>query len=177
MMNLVNFNKKMKNTLILFALTIGFNTFSQNFPTSTTSNDFLGTWEWQNGTETFRVVFFNDSTYDGSQTIRGHFALLETDVNGNETLIYTSDRLIEGTDQNWIPMINGGRYLDYNDSYRFSLRDNTTDSFLLGVLDLKFLNVSSQSSLLVSWKLRVDGMADEDQNFNVPTDIILTKVE
>lgn len=167
----------MKNILIIIALITNINAFSQTLSVNPTSNDFLGTWEWQNNNITFRVNFFNDETYDGSQTIRGHFTMLESDNNGNETILFTSDRPIENTNQNWLPMINGGRYLDYIDSYRFSLRDNTTNDFLLGTLDLKFLDVPNGSPLQISWKLRIDGMANEDQNFNVPTDITLTKVE
>jgi hypothetical protein len=167
----------MKNILIIITLITSINTFSQTISVNPTRNDFLGTWEWQNNNVIFRVNFFNESDGDGTFSLGGHFTMLESDNNGNETILFTSDRPIENTNQNWLPMINGGRYLDYIDSYRFSLRDNTTNDFLLGTLDLKFLDVPNGSPLQISWKLRIDGMANEDQNFNVPTDITLTKVE
>ncbi len=161
----------MKNLIIITFLISSIALFSQ-----TQRDDFLGIWEWQNNNQTFRVNFFNEPDGDGTFSLAGHFTMLETDVSGNETILYTSDRFIETTNERFIPMINGGRYCDWIDSFRFSLMDNTTTkTLLLGVLDLKFISISLGNPLQITWKLRVDGMASVGEVFNVPTDITLTK--
>lgn len=171
----------MKNIIIILIFTITSNIYSQTISVNPTRDDFIGIWEWQNGNEIFRINFFNqETTYEGETwtSLASHFTMLSIDSSGNETIIYTSDRPMETTiPQNWFPVITGGQYLSYNESYRFALKDNTASTYLLGNLDLKFLATSSGQPLQISWKLRVDGMADENQSFNVPTDIILTKIE
>lgn len=168
----------MKNILKLLIFIISVNVFSQTPTANLDRNDLLGVWEWHNGNEIFRLNFFNYTyQYEGlpRTSLSSHFTMLTVDPNGNESILYTSDRPMEGTNEHWMPMIRGGSYLDYNNSYRFSLSDNTTNSFLLGVLYLKFLNTPTGSPLQNSWKLEVDGMASVGENFNVPRDIILIK--
>lgn len=171
----------MKNTIILLVAIISINTYSQTLSVNPTRDDLLGTWEWQNGNEVFRINFFNYSyEYEGETwtSLASHFTMLETDTFGNETIIYTSDKPMGSTiPQNWYPVITGGQYLNYIDSYRFWLIDNTANTYLLGNLDIKFLNVPNGSPLQILWKLRIDGMANEGESFNVPTDIILTKID
>ena len=166
----------MKHIIAIIVLAISFSTYSQTQADIPTKDDFIGLWEWQNNNEIFRVNLF-DYQEDGETGIGGHFTMLQVDNNGNETVLYTSNRLIEGTNDYWRPMITGCRYLDYNESYRFFLRDNTSDYFLLGDLYLKFLNnLNSGQPLQISWKLRPGGTRSQDEIFNVPTDIVLTKM-
>ena len=167
----------MKHIIVIIILALNINNaYSQIQTDIPTKDDFIGIWEWQNNNEIFRVDLF-EVEIDGEAGIDGHFTMVQVDNNGNETVLYTSNRLIEGTNDYWQPMITGCRYLDYNESYRFFLRDNTSDYFLLGDLYLKFLNnLNSGEPLQISWKLRPRGIRSEDERFNVPTDIVLTKI-
>ncbi len=171
----------MKNIITLIVLSITINNYSQTTSIEPTRDDLIGTWEWQNGTEIFRINFFNYSyEFEGQprSKLASHFTMVEIDAIGNETIIYTSDKPMGTTiPQNWPPVITGGQYLDYIDSYRFWLKDNTASTYLLGNLDLKFIDVPFRNPLKVTWKLRVDGMSNANESFNVPTDIILIKVD
>ena len=171
----------MKHIILILTLIISTNIHGQiSSTTNNTRNDFLGTWEWQNGNETFRVNFFNEDNGDGTFSLAGHYKMVEV-INGNEVELYTSNRpIVSGNTQMYPPAIAGGHYFDWIDTYRFFFQDNTSITQRapsLGDLKLKFLNTQPNEPLQVSWKLRVEGMANEDEQFSVPTDIILTKSE
>jgi hypothetical protein len=168
-------SKTMKkiSLILLFIFTISF--YAQS------SNDFFGTWEYQNGNEISRIHLFEQTTiYQGESmvSIAGHFSMIEINSNGVETIVFNSDKpYSELSSTHWHPVILGGMYLAEIDAYRFSFVDNSLPYWLSGHLQLSFINNPNNNSLQLLWKLRVEGMGTINRDFNVPKDIVLTKVD
>lgn len=155
-------------------------------------NPFEGTWEFVNGTNVFQVILYDDPDYNDNIHLLGDYRLIER-INGVETLIYKSDYELTPphnqflADAGW--QIFGG---SYSNQTKFSgqVTDNTID-YHLGIdnrraiignlfLELLLIDITCPSCpQRISWKIEKPrglyiGTADD---YNIPTDIILTKVD
>ena len=158
----------MKNIIftILFT-TVSLFTYSQN-------ENFVGTWEWQDGNNIFRVELYIDEDND----IRGDFEMVEDLGNSQESLIYESNIDI-GFGLKYGPVIFGG-----SDGFEMgaAFTDNTvTHPYgpLRGKLKMVIQPSNTPGLTTATWQLqRTRGLkrADDNRTFNVPTDIVLTKV-
>ncbi len=158
-------------------------------------DNFIGTWEHQNGNEIFRVTLWKvemEEHENGNRpsfwmdALKGHYEKVEVTTNTfgeiEESVIYTSQKKIGQSNTDWIPVISGGT----NDGSGFGglVYDNSipyNPNYILGIrghLDLDL--ISGTNPIQMQWKVRLpQGMYGTDQptEFNIPTDIILTKVE
>ena len=170
----------MKNILYTFLLFFSLSNLSVAQSDLDINNliPFVGNWEWQNGNQTFKVQIFVNDGY-----LKGHYELVET--NGMlVTTIYKSNKLLN-PDLNFYfgYAIFGGSH----DGIKFgaSIDDNVLygDGFHStkdGSLDFTIQNPTCNGCpITATWKITVlQGMksTDEPENFTIPTDITLTKV-
>src|SRR5690554_2575200 len=158
-----------KNIIISLCAVLGFfnNTYSQN-------NPFVGTWQWENGSQIFRVNLRIEN-----EKIRGGFCMLEVNSAGIViNTIYKSDKDIPSTYG-----INYDVIFANSDGYELggSIQDNSSSNssnWLDGVLEMVIQNNSS-GVVTATWKVkRGQGIraSTDNRTFNIPTDIILTKV-
>lgn len=163
----------MKNilTYILFTLLVG---CSATTKAQSNNNPFYGTWQYQNGNQTFEVELYYNAEYND---IRGHCKMFETNANGITTLIYKSNKDLD-FGLKWGPVI-------YADSEGNSLGGHVVDnslgleSRLSGNLEMNILPTTSPGVIKATWKVkRGPGLRahNDTRTFNIPTDIILTKV-
>ena len=146
------------------------------------TSQFQGTWKWINGNQTFCVFIAERTTDDGITSIGLDYKLCEIN-NNTETVIYSS--LVNGQNL-YVGVISfgiidtnkiQGRITDCTHPY-------TTDCFDGGIT-LEYLPASGgmNSQQKIHWKLlnNYRGMYGYTTNtpptgFNLPIDIILTKV-
>ena len=171
------------------------NTFNQGDNTGKYFKDldhnldpFTGIWEYQNGNQIFRVTLFkaeriecengiNPSSF--KDEIKGHFEMIEIGQAGGqvETIIYTSQKKMGASNTDWFPVITVGESYDGVECSCVIYDNSITDiqyGFVRGLLSLKMLPNATQ----MEWKIRSpQGIYDTNQptDFNVPTDIVLTK--
>jgi hypothetical protein len=141
---------------------------------------FIGTWEWQNGNEVFRVNLFEETDLG----LVGHYEMVQQN-NGFETVVFTSKRFVDGNEV-WPPYVISGR--TGISAFAGTIRDNTVnaqlyDSEKRGKLVIVILTDSGglNPTITASWKVErksyQSGLTDDEApDFSVPTDIILTKV-
>ena len=153
---------------------------------------FIGTWEYQDGNQIFRVTLFKvekieyeNGNYNPSyymDEIQGHFSMIEIGSSGQpiETTIYTSQRKMGASNTDWFPVITIGSTRDGINLnamiYDNSIPYNINYPFVRGNLSLEI--ISGTNPIQMQWKVTLpQGMYGTDQptNFNVPTDIILIK--
>ena len=174
----------MKNSILLFSIVLltAFNTSDEKKETGVLQQDMLsGTWKYQNGNEVFIVNIWKEGN-----GVRGHFRKVIVDSTGNEvSVVYKSNRKLgPGSNYDWPPAIytaNAGVY-----KINAIITDNTipdtlnTTGYIDGYLKMVVLNPSCYTSgctLQAQWTvkkrpgLRIAGEPD----FNIPTNIILTK--
>ncbi|MDT0295008.1 DUF6705 family protein [Mesonia ostreae] len=154
-------------------------------------DDFVGTWQWQNGSQTFKVTLWKetmDEQLNGNEPsfymdeIRGHFQLLEMqNQNGAlvEVELYNSHKKIGNTNKWWQHVISG----DTHDGIEFSglIRDVSIDypNWQAGVGGHLKLTIIPNTPLQMQWEVSLpEGMYGIGQptTFNIPTDITLTKL-
>lgn len=189
----------MKNIITILILIIAFtscraqqivniNTFNQggnngkyfkdidnNFPV------FIGTWENTTGNLTFRVVLTKTTKKNYitryMDKIEGRFLIIENAGTINENIVHNSVKDYPQSGQTSTYVITGatmsGIYfhglIDDN-----SIDDNTI-GILTGQLSMEIINTGN-SPLQAHWKVFRKGISIQGLNFNVPTDIIMTKV-
>lgn len=165
-------------TMKIFKYTIINVLFFLTFFVSNSQNPFHGTWEWQDGNQIFRVFLFSQN-----DTTKGHFELVVVN-NGAETIIYTSNKPYNSNmTQHWHPVINvglnndgvslDGRILD--NSYDYEHPD--FDQYDLWDSNLK-MKIISTNPTTATWKVNYSGLTPSNAPpINIPTDIIMTKVE
>ncbi len=175
--------KKLKYTFIIFS-TILFISFSYKSNEKTLNTNilqeespFIGTWEWENGNQIFRVFIWKQNSAS-----KGDFELVE--VNGGiETTIYKSDKEIYGlAGTNWYPVITGG--WDGDKHFNGRILDNSIehDPAVYTLWDAKLTMKISQENCLgcsttATWKVNYyDLVPSSAAPFNIPTDITLTKI-
>ena len=155
---------------------------------------FLGTWFAQIGTQTFVVTLWKETkTANGnpvefySDDIVGHYRLVENYHNPSatslptsaETVIYTSDKYWRGTTQPMPFSIISMTSIDGIHSSAIimdvSFPDNSPYHGQEGWLGMKILTTSPTTK--AHWRIsKASDAKPEDRIFNIPTDIILTKV-
>ncbi|WP_298516968.1 DUF6705 family protein [uncultured Kordia sp.] len=150
-------------------------------PTQSINTPFLGTWEWQNENRIFRVFLFAQN-----QTIKGHFEMVQIN-NGSETIIYKSNKPYNSqTPQSWHPVISGGhdgkdfdgRIMDNSLDYEAPEWDGYT--LWHAQLRMKILQTANciGCATTASWKVAYFDLTPNNKlPLNIPTDIILTKVQ
>ncbi|PTX58557.1 hypothetical protein C8N46_11348 [Kordia periserrulae] len=147
-------------------------TVSQNINTP-----FVGTWEWENGNQIFRIQLFLDEDGD----IGGHYSLLQTNSNGIPTVIYKSNKDI-GHGLTYGSVIYGS---SNGTLLKAGIDDNTINNpnytHISGSLTMEIINTGNciGCSPTATWKIKEKKdlrLETDDRTFNIPTDIILTKV-
>ena len=171
---------KTKIIILLTLLITSTSLFSQGH------NSLTGTWEWTNNNQRFVL-----NIWDSGKTIDGHFTMYQTDGSGNETILYTSDRPVNPADPNSInypPALTGGAYKTYRQGtgekrYNFWLTDTIGipnekghDAELW--LKIIYPDLNSSDPLQLEWELKPRTLIGSPiEEYNVPIDITLTKVE
>lgn len=162
--------KNLKNNIVQ---TILFLFISLNINAQFTVDELLGTWEHANGNQIFRIEFFGDGS---GNPVRGDFKLVSLDILGQETVIYQSHRTI-GTSQYYYPPVISLGYTDIPDTFKGSVRDNTstTRHLVEGCFSFKLLQ---ENPLKAKWNVTsCPGLKSPNEVFNIPTDLIMTKVD
>ncbi len=138
------------------------------------NDPFVGTWEWENNNQIFRVILYLDEDED----IRGDFEMVDVLGNNLESLIYESNK-DNGFGYKYGPVIFGE---SDGTELGAALTDNTvTHPYgpLFGELKMEIQPSNTTGLTTATWQVRrTKGLkrADDDRTFNIPTDIILTKV-
>ncbi len=191
----------MKKTLTILLLTltilsckaqtiVNLNTFNQGNNSGKYFKDidnhftpFLGTWENTTGNLTFRVILyktikkpFGSPVEFFKDKIKGCFLLIENAGMPNETILHNSVKYYPQSGQTSESVIlsdtiNGVDLFGWIDDNSV---DESTIGILSGRLKMKIINTGS-SPLQATWKVYSKGMTIVGFDFNIPTDIILTK--
>lgn len=179
--------KTIKNITLLAALILcTFYTNAQIISNPSTTNSFWGTWEWQNGTQIFRVELFEQN-----HTTKGHFQMLQINQNPNGIntveVIYTSDKPYNSAmTEHWHPVINAGLELNRSDLLHGRILDNSMNyedaqynglDFWQAWLEMKIIPSNCNNCPITAhWKVEYKDVIPENViPLNIPTDIILTK--
>lgn len=146
---------------------------------------FVGNWEYDNGTETFKVELFLDTNHDNTEHIlRGHYQLVN---NITEEVIYKSNKTITngGATLTLWPQISV-RYHGTNnlvsgtvtDNVLFDGTGNSGTGTLYCRLSIEIQNSCSTCPVIATWKIkRIGNVIGQPTEPIIPTDIILTKVD
>ena len=161
---------------ILFVL-ISINTLAQNENIS----PFIGTWEWQEDNKRFIVEIY----YKYGNALEGNFKMEETTANGLTSVIYTSNKLIGTIGE--VNYYNHG-FSGHSENGVF-LWGTIVDRVLcgdgfhtpkMGSLGLTIQSSCSTCPTTATWV--IEGtyglhLESEPDEFTIPTDIILTKID
>ncbi|MGX1022969.1 DUF6705 family protein [Psychroflexus sp. MBR-150] len=173
--------KTIKHILLNISLLLTVGMHSQTTPMDL----FTGTWEYQENNEVFRVILWEYN--EAPDVIVGHFEKFVVDDNGIiQNYIYASEKgKIPGDSKGWIPFaIYAGVSTDF---IKGIFKDNTInpnlyDRIKTGEVKIEILsNNQLTNTVTARWtvKVRVGDhltFSSVSPDFNVPTDIILTKV-
>lgn len=140
-----------------------------------TENPYVGTWEYQDGNEIFRVFLW---MAEDNQHILGHYEKVISN-NGIETFVFCSDKeKYEGLNQAWLP------YSIYctidNQVLGGIIVDNTVNSSMYHFRKNGKIRITLNSDFTNAvWIVQEQNgtKINEAPEFSVPTDIVLTKVE
>ncbi len=154
-------------------------------------NPFAGTWEYLEGNSVFQVSLYDNPNSEDVGRLYGDYKMI-TRINGIDSLIYKSNFEWDNPFNNEI-MIESSKIMGGKVGNKFSGRviDNTIDYQLgwrnrksiegLLLLEILPMNISCRPNCpqQISWKIEKPrglhiGTADD---YNIPTDIILTKVD
>lgn len=145
---------------------------------------FAGTWRYQNGNEVFIVTLWRIA--DG---YKGHYKKIIVDANGNQvSVVYNSNKEIGDTGQNW-PFVLSSGDTGQSNGIGGTIVDNTVTNtsnaggFIDGKFTMQVLNPNCflvptvNCSLQAQWTVKKgQGLYNpDDPDFNIPTNIILTK--
>lgn len=147
--------------------------------------NYVGTWEYVYGNQTFRLVLWKETmvSYDEIDSgcfvdeIQGHFMMIENAGQPNESIIYRSDKNYRDSENPWIPAIF---LLPNTNATQGTIIDNCIlpnpqDIYMYGVL--KFTINTTTTPYTAHWEASEGkGMHFTDGPvLRVPRDIILTK--
>jgi hypothetical protein len=143
-------------------------------------NPFIGDWQYQSGNEIFIVTLWLDTA---ENDILGHYKKIIVDINGVfQSEIYNSNKEIGTSGQNW-PRVISAIYHENSNTIGGNITDNTLVNTPRGFHDGKFVLIVQESNCLgcpttAEWEVeKSPGFRSPDEpDFNIPTDIILTKV-
>ncbi len=146
---------------------------------------FTGTWEYQENNEVFRVILWEYN--EAPNVIAGHFEKFVVDDNGIiQNYIYASEKgKIQGDNKGWVPSaIN----VDVTSNYLFgpfvdnTINPNLYDRIKRGQVKIEIIsNNQLTNTVTARWTVQESEgqhltFSSVSPDFNVPTDIILTKV-
>jgi len=151
---------------------------------------FLGTWKYQNGSQTFLVRLWKvtrepySSTGDPvyySDRIRGHYKLVENYGLPNETIIYTSEKNIGVTGSPWPCVIFANATVPNKlHGQIYDVAGPLNVNYQMGIFGYIDMVVQPGSPLRATWKVEPAKKewlaADEPRNFTILTDVVLTKI-
>jgi hypothetical protein len=146
---------------------------------------FLGTWEWQDNNQIFRITLWKEDMveYENGNLpsfymdeIQGHFEMVEIGQQGQqfETVIYTSDKPIGTSSQYYPPVIHG----------------DSVDGLIAGgtILDNSNINPSNYFGVRCQFSLdiipntnpnqavfKVKSLSMSGDTYNIPSNITMTK--
>lgn len=136
-----------------------------------------GTWQYQNGNQVF-VVSIWDEVQEGQTVVLGHYKMITVDSNGNQTGTIYNSRKYWGTSTTYYPYaIYMGTYDGMDEGG--IIKDNTVNTprgFIQGSLRMTIQPNSSPSTAHWTVGEEPDAFDLGEPDFNIPTDIILTKV-
>lgn len=182
-MQLKQYTMKFFITTILFILIscgVVPNITAQTIPTPNINAPFVGTWEWENGNQTFRVVLYLDEEGTG---IDGDYTMLETNANGQQTIVYKSNKDI-GFGYTTGPAIYGG---SNGTTLRAGIEDSVTPNpnnyaGLTGSLKMTIVSTANciGCTTTATWKVKENKemrFEGDNRTLSIPTDITLIKVQ
>lgn len=198
----------MKNIVLLICVIINFNVRSQEIvymnqwnqlPDDTGKyfadldnnyENFIGTWEYQNGNQTFQIIlskitqspfYTGESPKFYADIILGHYKMILNKNLPNESILYNSDKKIGLTNEDW-PNVIRGMTLD-GIILGGSVHDNSgilTNEYPTGVRGNLIMTINSGTNpSTATWKVILpQGIYGNNQpkTFTIPTDVVLTKV-
>jgi hypothetical protein len=140
------------------------------------NNPFIGNWTFQNGNELFVLTLWSESN-----KIFGHYRMMALDNNGSyQFMVYNSNKEIGTSGQNWPYVVyskfNEGSYISGN------ITDNSINNpnykFIEGKFMMTLLDTCFGCNLTAGFKVEKEqGIRSEGEpDFNIPTDIVLTKL-
>ncbi|MGX1022968.1 DUF6705 family protein [Psychroflexus sp. MBR-150] len=146
---------------------------------------FTGTWEYQENNEVFRVILWESDIVDNF--IQGHFEKFVIDDNGIiQNYIYASEKgKIPGDNKGWVPSsINVEVTPTYLSGYFVdnTINPNLYDRIKTGQVKIEIIsNNQLTNTVTARWTVQESEgrhltFSSVSPDFNVPTDIILTKV-
>lgn len=170
----------MRNLTFFITFIFAYSAFAQNFDIDRSVDILKGTWEYKNGNEIFRIVLYENNELN---ELDGDYYLYEVDSNNNETLIHNSNRLLGSTGLNYPSLITLYGVQNNRASGMFYdnvLHGNGQEFMKSGwcsveIMDNPCNGCVNQTTL--NWKVfdRI-GLKYKDYPFNVPDDIIMTKI-
>lgn len=135
-------------------------------------NPLKGTWEYQNGNEKFIVSIWEDN----EGITKGHYKLVSISNTG-ENIIYNSKKQFGSSNIDWPYTIYLG-----TDIFSGIISDNTVNNvrgFIDGQITLTMLQQQCSTCVLtMQWEVKKSqGLREPNEpDFNIPTNITLTKV-
>ena len=148
-------------------------------------NPFVGTWEWSNGTTSFRVVLTKEEHWNGGNTdnyytdkILGGYRYIE---NGNlivDKLIYTTNFTTDTSTWSAFSSILGGVSYPDTNILNISVSDVIKGKDCRATM---ILQPNTNGNLQAIWSLFDQETSNyygaiKQQGFSIPTDVILTKL-
>jgi hypothetical protein len=146
---------------------------------------FLGTWQWQDNNQIFRITLWKEQeieSYNGINNpvyymdkIQGHFEMVEVGQQGQqfETVIYTSDKPIGTSSQYYPPVINGSSYDGISAGGLLIDNSNINPSNYFGVRCQFTLDIISSNPTQAVFKVKSLSMSGD--TYNIPSNITMTK--
>ena len=153
-------------------------------------DNFVGTWEYQNGNQTFQISLWKETKspyYDVenpkfyADRILGHFKMILNKDMPNESIIYHSDKNIGNSNNEWPPVIMGmttngvvfsGQIFDnagvFNSEYPLGVRGDM-------MLTITANSLPPTATFLVTLPQGMYAIG-QPKTFTIPTNITLTKV-
>jgi hypothetical protein len=154
--------------------------FSQNVDLNL--NQFVGNWEYNNGTETFKVELFSRE-YENEIYLAGNYQLIN---NTNGMLIYKSNKTISNNGATatlgsqitlWFNGVTNLISGTVTDNVLFDGTGNTGTGKLWCNLSIEIQDSCSTCPTTAIWKVKCSGpKIGQPTQPTIPTDIILTKV-
>jgi hypothetical protein len=165
----------MKKYIVIIFMSLTSMLCSAQIIQTITINDFIGTWQYQDENNIFRIILVESFNGDLNDDLDGKFQLIEIQ-NGVEVITFDSG-YIGDTDYfpQWIAIT--GRIWDIN-KFSGMVEDRSNPGY--GALDgrLETELIDNNGILQLTWKVTKRGLRDtEEPDFNIPTDAVLTKVE
>ncbi|WP_288906804.1 DUF6705 family protein [uncultured Flavobacterium sp.] len=150
---------------------------------------FIGTWIYQNGNQTFVMLFWKETKIGYPDTnpkyyvdeLRGHYKLVQNYGQPNEQLIYTSQKNVGNSITSWPTIVMSNQPTE---PYKmtgtiFDVAGVLNPSYPTGVRGELEMIINPANPNTAQWEVTLPmGMRGLDQpsTFTIPTNITLTKV-